>query len=232
MNPLTGPAKPYAMHTHWLPHHCPPSGSALCPSRSFFALLPQMLLLSHPPAGGIQALPGAPACPEHIHSCPVSSSPGAEATLVCPTAAASAPPGARGSVRARQTSVFSSETEGSQDFRVPTAAKNTTQIFLWLPWDQHFPVFSAAAAAKSLQSCLTLQPRRRQPTRLPRPGDSPGKNTGVGCRFLLQSVFSTSPLLLPRGFSKKESASNADVGDSDLIPGSGRSPGGGNGNPL
>ena len=25
----------------------------------------------------------------------------------------------------------------------------------------------------------------RQPTRLPRPGDSPGKNTGVGCHFLL-----------------------------------------------
>ena len=27
---------------------------------------------------------------------------------------------------------------------------------------------------------------RRQPTRLPRPCDSPGKNTGVGCHFLLQ----------------------------------------------
>ena len=27
---------------------------------------------------------------------------------------------------------------------------------------------------------------RRQPTRLPRPWDSPGKNTGVGCQFLLQ----------------------------------------------
>ena len=26
----------------------------------------------------------------------------------------------------------------------------------------------------------------RQPTRLPRPQDSPGKNTGVGCHFLLQ----------------------------------------------
>ena len=38
----------------------------------------------------------------------------------------------------------------------------------------------AAAAAKSLQSCLTLRPHRRQPTRLPRPWDSPGKNTGVG----------------------------------------------------
>ena len=27
---------------------------------------------------------------------------------------------------------------------------------------------------------------RRQPTRLPRPWDSPGKNTGVGCHVLLQ----------------------------------------------
>ena len=40
---------------------------------------------------------------------------------------------------------------------------------------------AAAAAAKSLQSCLTLcKPHRWQPTRLPRPWDSPGKNTGVG----------------------------------------------------
>ena len=29
---------------------------------------------------------------------------------------------------------------------------------------------------------------RRQPIRLPRPWDSPGKNTGVGCHFLLQCV--------------------------------------------
>ena len=40
--------------------------------------------------------------------------------------------------------------------------------------------------AKSLQSCLTLcRPHRWQPTRLPFPWDSPGKNTGVGCHFLL-----------------------------------------------
>ena len=46
-----------------------------------------------------------------------------------------------------------------------------------------------AAAAKSLQSCLTLcNPHRRQPTRLPHPWDSPGKNTGVGCHFLLQCM--------------------------------------------
>ena len=44
------------------------------------------------------------------------------------------------------------------------------------------------AAAKSLQSCLTLRPHRRQATRLPRPWDSPGKNTGVGCHFLFQCM--------------------------------------------
>ena len=31
-------------------------------------------------------------------------------------------------------------------------------------------------------------PHRQQPTRLPRPWDSPGKNTGVGCHFLLQCM--------------------------------------------
>ena len=48
---------------------------------------------------------------------------------------------------------------------------------------------AAAAAAKSLQSCPTLcNPHRRQPTRLPHPWDSPGKNTGVGCHCLLQCM--------------------------------------------
>ena len=32
----------------------------------------------------------------------------------------------------------------------------------------------------------SVQPHRRQPTRLPHPWDSPGENTGVGCHFLLQ----------------------------------------------
>ena len=32
----------------------------------------------------------------------------------------------------------------------------------------------------------SVRPQRWQPTRLPRPWDSPGKNTGVGCHFLLQ----------------------------------------------
>ena len=38
---------------------------------------------------------------------------------------------------------------------------------------------------RRVQLCV---PHRRQPTRLPRPWDSPGKNTGVGCHFLLQCM--------------------------------------------
>ena len=53
----------------------------------------------------------------------------------------------------------------------------------------------------------SVRPHRRQPTRLPRPWDSPGKNTGVGCHFLLQrmkmkseseSVIPSSHLILCR----------------------------------
>ena len=46
---------------------------------------------------------------------------------------------------------------------------------------------AAAAAAKSLQSCPTL----RDPIDCSPPGspwDSPGKNTGVDCHFLLQCM--------------------------------------------
>ena len=34
----------------------------------------------------------------------------------------------------------------------------------------------------------SVRPQRRQPTRLRRPWDSPGKNTGVGCHCLLQCM--------------------------------------------
>ena len=53
-------------------------------------------------------------------------------------------------------------------------------------------------AAMKIQNCCCCQvasvvsdsvrPHRRQPTRLPHPWDSPGKNTGVGCHFLLQCM--------------------------------------------
>ena len=34
----------------------------------------------------------------------------------------------------------------------------------------------------------SVRPHRQQPTRLPCPWDSPGKNTGVSCHFLLQCM--------------------------------------------
>ena len=58
--------------------------------------------------------------------------------------------------------------------------------------DLHFIIYrlhyKVAAAAKSHQLCPTLRLQRWQPTRLPHPWDSPGKNTGVGCHVLLQGM--------------------------------------------
>ena len=41
------------------------------------------------------------------------------------------------------------------------------------------------------QSCPTLRPHGLKPARLLCPWDFPGKNTGVGCCFLLQGIFPT-----------------------------------------
>ena len=43
-----------------------------------------------------------------------------------------------------------------------------------------------------------MRPHRRKPTRLPHPWDSPGKNTGVGCHFLLQRIETRSSFFTPR----------------------------------
>ena len=48
--------------------------------------------------------------------------------------------------------------------------------------------FYLTAAAKSSVVSDSVWPHRRQPTRLPCPWDSPGKNSGVGCHFLLQRM--------------------------------------------
>jgi len=49
---------------------------------------------------------------------------------------------------------------------------------------------AAAAAATAVASVVSdsVRPHRRQPIRLPLPWDSSGKNTGVGCHFLLQCM--------------------------------------------
>ena len=47
---------------------------------------------------------------------------------------------------------------------------------------------AVAAAAKSHQSCPTLYDPKTAAPRLLHPWDSPGKNVGVGCHFLLQCM--------------------------------------------
>ena len=44
----------------------------------------------------------------------------------------------------------------------------------------------------------SVRPHRRHPTRLPRPWDSPGKNTGVGCHFLQCMKWKVKVKLLSR----------------------------------
>ena len=53
------------------------------------------------------------------------------------------------------------------------------------PWNTSKDV--AAAAVTSVVSD-SVRPHRQQPTRLRCPWDSPGKNTGMGCHFLLQCM--------------------------------------------
>ena len=60
-------------------------------------------------------------------------------------------------------------------------------VFWSMIWNLNF-IVTAAAAAKSLQSCPTLcDPIDSSPPGS-HPWDSPGKNTGVGCHFLLQCM--------------------------------------------
>ena len=86
------------------------------------------------------------------------------------------------------------------------------RILVWSPCP---PQHIHTAAAKSLQVVSdSVRPHRRQPTRLLCLWDSPGKNTGVGCHFLLQcmKVKSKSPYLKylgPDVFQNTEYNSNA-----------------------
>ena len=55
----------------------------------------------------------------------------------------------------------------------------------------HMPSKAAYSVHMSAQLCLTLWLHGLQTARLLCLGDSPGKNTGVGCHFLLQGIFPT-----------------------------------------
>ena len=70
---------------------------------------------------------------------------------------------------------------------VRTEAWNGENWAFWVTNHIHQRVLIACCCCCCVTSVVSdsVRPHRRQPTRLPRPLDSPGKNTGVGCHWLL-----------------------------------------------
>ena len=71
-----------------------------------------------------------------------------------------------------------------QSYRFNSKIEHVVSLLQWVEWRVCERVCSAA------QSCL-FATYRLEPTRLLCPWDFPGKNTGVGCHFLLQKIFLT-----------------------------------------
>ena len=70
--------------------------------------------------------------------------------------------------------------------RIPWLALGYTEAQRKPIWQWYKPHCCCCCVASVMSD--SVQPHRWQPTRLPHPWDSPGKNTGVGCRFLLQCM--------------------------------------------
>ena len=65
---------------------------------------------------------------------------------------------------------------------LPFPERYINGIICYVLWAQKLCCWVTSVVSNS------VWPQRRQPTRLPRPWDSQGKNTGVGCHFLFQCM--------------------------------------------
>ena len=76
------------------------------------------------------------------------------------------------------------------EYRVTVSSSFTNKVWLTSLLSPPSSDTSALLCCCYVASVVSdsVQPHRWQPTRLPRPWDSPGKNTGVGCHFLLQCL--------------------------------------------
>ena len=112
---------------------------------------------------------------EHLQGCPVHPSaflPGMHSSQKCIP-----PPSLSGEILFRHNQ--------RPEERVGLLLPDCLEVCL----QSDFSLSCCAAAAKSLQSCPTLcDPIDGSPLRRLRLWDSPGKNTGVGCHFLLQCM--------------------------------------------
>ena len=78
-------------------------------------------------------------------------------------------------------------TSGSAiSYRWPTSERNQLRGFHPSIWGAPDTLLLLLLSRFSLSD--SVWPHRQQPTRLRRPWDSPGKNTGVRCHFLLQCM--------------------------------------------
>ena len=73
----------------------------------------------------------------------------------------------------------------SRSSRSPRSSPSHSVLFPGNPFPFFIPLLLLLSCFSRVQLCATP---RWQPTRLPRPWDSPGKNTGVGCHLLLQCM--------------------------------------------
>ena len=66
---------------------------------------------------------------------------------------------------------------------------NPSSVLAWrIPWTEEPGGLLLLLSRFSRVVSDSVRPHRWQPTRLLHPWDSPGKNTGVGCHFLLQCM--------------------------------------------
>ena len=64
-----------------------------------------------------------------------------------------------------------------------TVSSKWNSLYYYYYYHYYYYYYSVASVVSD-----SVRPHRRQPTRLPCPWDSPGKDTGVGCHFLLQCM--------------------------------------------
>ena len=65
-------------------------------------------------------------------------------------------------------------------------SKSLNQPLSMISWNKKSMLLNIICCWVTSVISDSVRPHRRQPTRMPRPWDSPGKNTGVGCHCKLQ----------------------------------------------
>ena len=87
-----------------------------------------------------------------------------------------------------------------RDSKIVSVFGNTLILFLIMSFQDSSCILHLLLLLLLSPSVVSdsVRPQRWQPTRLPCPWDSPGKNTGVGCHFLLQCMKVKNEMEVPQ----------------------------------